>query len=50
MSAPLDRLEEGLAILRAAFSGQTFTHRGRHFDLGEITITPKPEPGAGPEL
>jgi alkanesulfonate monooxygenase SsuD/methylene tetrahydromethanopterin reductase-like flavin-dependent oxidoreductase (luciferase family) len=44
------RLEEGLDILRAAFDGRTFTHRGRHFDLGEITITPKPDPGAGPEL
>ncbi len=37
-------------ILRAAFAGKTFTHRGRHFDLGEITITPRPDAGAGPEL
>ena len=44
------RLEEGLAILRAAFAGETFTHRGHHFDLGELTITPQPDPGAAPEL
>jgi len=44
------RLEEGLAILRAAFAGETFTHRGQHFDLGELTITPKPEQDATPEL
>ena len=44
------RLEEGIDILRAAFAGKTFTHRGRHFDLGEITITPRPDPGGGPEL
>jgi alkanesulfonate monooxygenase SsuD/methylene tetrahydromethanopterin reductase-like flavin-dependent oxidoreductase (luciferase family) len=44
------RLEEGLAILRAAFEGRTFTHRGRHFDLGEITITPRPDAIGGPEL
>ncbi|MBY0400835.1 LLM class flavin-dependent oxidoreductase [Myxococcota bacterium] len=44
------RLEEGLTILREAFAGQTFTHRGRHFDLGTITITPKPDAGPGPEL
>lgn len=44
------RLEEGIDILRAAFAGQTFSHRGRHFDLGEITITPRPDAGGGPEL
>lgn len=44
------RLEEGLEILRAAFAGETFTHRGRHFDLGTLTITPRPDPGGGPEL
>ncbi len=44
------RLEEGLAILRAAFAGETFTHRGRHFDLGTVTITPKPDACGGPEL
>ena len=44
------RLEEGIDILRAAFAGKTFVHRGRHFDLGEITITPRPDAGAGPEL
>jgi len=44
------RFEEGLAILRAAFEGKTFTHRDRHFDLGEITITPRPDASGGPEL
>ena len=44
------RLEEGLAILRGAFAGRPFVHRGKHFDLGELTITPLPDPGQPPEL
>jgi alkanesulfonate monooxygenase SsuD/methylene tetrahydromethanopterin reductase-like flavin-dependent oxidoreductase (luciferase family) len=44
------RLEEGLEILRNAFAGRTFVHRGKHFDFGELTITPLPDPGAPPEL
>lgn len=48
------RFEEGLAILRSAFKGETFTHRGGYYDLGTVTITPLPDrtpdgPG-GPEL
>ena len=44
------RLEEGIDILRAAFAGKTFSHRGRQFELGELTITPRPDPGEAPEL
>jgi len=44
------RFEEGIAILRGAFAGKPFSHRGRHYDLGEIEITPTPDPGGGPEL
>lgn len=43
------RLEEGLGVLRAALDGRTVDHRGRHFDLGRILVTPEPL-GAGPEL
>ena len=46
----LGRFEEGVEILRAAFEGRTIRHRGRHFDLGEITITPRPDANGGPEL
>jgi alkanesulfonate monooxygenase SsuD/methylene tetrahydromethanopterin reductase-like flavin-dependent oxidoreductase (luciferase family) len=44
------RLEEGLAILRGAFSGEEFEHRGRHFDLGRIRVTPPPLGPGRPEL
>jgi alkanesulfonate monooxygenase SsuD/methylene tetrahydromethanopterin reductase-like flavin-dependent oxidoreductase (luciferase family) len=44
------RLEEGLAILRGAFSGEEFEHRGRHFDLGRIRVTPAPLGPRRPEL
>ena len=44
------RLEEGIEILRHAFAGQTFEHRGPHHDLGTVTITPLPDAGASPEL
>jgi alkanesulfonate monooxygenase SsuD/methylene tetrahydromethanopterin reductase-like flavin-dependent oxidoreductase (luciferase family) len=44
------RLEEGLEILRAALGGEELDHRGVHFDLGRIRVTPAPQPSAGPEL
>ena len=43
------RLEEGLHILRAAFDGRAVEHRGHHYDLGRIHVTPEPM-GDRPEL
>ncbi len=43
------RLEEGLHVLRAALDGHAIEHRGHHYDLGCIRVTPEPL-DAGPEL
>jgi alkanesulfonate monooxygenase SsuD/methylene tetrahydromethanopterin reductase-like flavin-dependent oxidoreductase (luciferase family) len=35
-------LREIVEILRLAWTGEEFSYHGKHFDLGPITITPKP--------
>lgn len=37
------RMRETVAILRGAWSGEVFTHRGRYFSFERVAITPKPE-------
>ena len=36
------RLEETVAVLRAAWTGRPFTHQGSIFTLEEVTVTPAP--------
>ncbi len=36
------RLEESLAVLRSAWSGGPFEHRGTHFTTGKIQVTARP--------
>jgi alkanesulfonate monooxygenase SsuD/methylene tetrahydromethanopterin reductase-like flavin-dependent oxidoreductase (luciferase family) len=49
---PLDerhaRLQEGLAILRAALSQETFHHTGRFWTIPPVTLRPRPFRGAAP--
>jgi alkanesulfonate monooxygenase SsuD/methylene tetrahydromethanopterin reductase-like flavin-dependent oxidoreductase (luciferase family) len=51
---PLDerqaRLQEGLAILRAALSQGTFSHAGRFWTIPPVTLRPRPFRGAAPPL
>ncbi|MCU1476417.1 MAG: Luciferase-like monooxygenase [Subtercola sp.] len=42
--------EEGIAILRKAFSGEPFEFHGKRYDFGEITVTPGPIRPGGPEI
>lgn len=35
------RVEESLAVLRAAFGGGPFTHHGRHFSFEKVQVTPR---------
>lgn len=36
------RLEETVAVLRSAWTGRPFTHKGSIFNLDEVTVTPAP--------
>ena len=36
------RFEEAIQILEKAWSGERFSHKGRHFDIEDVTILPRP--------
>ena len=36
------RFEEAIEILKKAWTGKHFTHKGRHFDIENIRVTPQP--------
>ncbi|PPR63989.1 MAG: Alkanal monooxygenase alpha chain [Alphaproteobacteria bacterium MarineAlpha4_Bin2] len=36
------RFEEGIDILRKAWTGEYFDHKGRHFDIENVRVTPRP--------
>ncbi|MEE1757284.1 LLM class flavin-dependent oxidoreductase [Streptomyces sp. SP18CS02] len=36
------RTDETVEILRKAWTGEPFTHEGRHFSFDEVTVTPRP--------
>jgi alkanesulfonate monooxygenase SsuD/methylene tetrahydromethanopterin reductase-like flavin-dependent oxidoreductase (luciferase family) len=36
------RFEEGIEILRKAWTGENFCHKGRYFDIENVRVTPKP--------
>ena len=42
LSAAATRFTESIDILRQAWSGQTFSHHGEHFNFDDVTITPRP--------
>lgn len=44
------RMEEGVAIIRKAFTGEEFSFHGRHWDLPSLTVTPGPIRPGGPEI
>lgn len=44
------RTEEGLAILRKAWTGQPFSHEGKHFRFENARITPPPAQRPGPPV
>jgi alkanesulfonate monooxygenase SsuD/methylene tetrahydromethanopterin reductase-like flavin-dependent oxidoreductase (luciferase family) len=43
-------MEEGVAIIRSAWSGEPFRHSGRRFTVPEITVAPLPQPAHRPRL
>ncbi len=44
------RLEEITDIVERAFSGRPFSHRGRFYEIPELTVTPAPFTAAGPPI
>lgn len=42
MSGRGKRLEEIVAILRAAWTGERFTHAGRYYSFEDVAVTPRP--------
>lgn len=44
------RMEEAIAILRGAFSGESFSHQGRHFSFPELKVAPGPVRPGGPPV
>jgi alkanesulfonate monooxygenase SsuD/methylene tetrahydromethanopterin reductase-like flavin-dependent oxidoreductase (luciferase family) len=42
-----DRFAEGIDIMRLAFTEQRFSYKGKHFDLPEVTVRPRP---ASPDI
>jgi alkanesulfonate monooxygenase SsuD/methylene tetrahydromethanopterin reductase-like flavin-dependent oxidoreductase (luciferase family) len=44
------RLEEVVEILEKAFTGRPFSHRGRFYDVPEVSVTPPPFTAGGPPI
>ena len=44
------RTEEGIAILRHAFAGESFSFDGKRYTLPELRVTPEPIRPGGPEI
>jgi alkanesulfonate monooxygenase SsuD/methylene tetrahydromethanopterin reductase-like flavin-dependent oxidoreductase (luciferase family) len=44
------RLEEVTEILGHAFTGRSFSHRGRFYEIPELTVTPAPYTEGGPPI
>jgi len=44
------RLEETTEIIEKAFTGRPFSHRGRFYEIPELTVTPAPFTEGGPPI
>ena len=53
-SVPMDerlaRFEESVEILRLCWAGEPFSFRGKHYDLADVRIMPRPYQRSGPPL
>jgi alkanesulfonate monooxygenase SsuD/methylene tetrahydromethanopterin reductase-like flavin-dependent oxidoreductase (luciferase family) len=45
-----DMLDEGLAVLRAAWTGDRVDHRGEHYVVDGLTLLPRPAQSGGPPV
>ena len=44
------RFEEGVEVLRQAWTGDRFTFQGKHFDIDDVCVLPRPIQRPGPPL
>lgn len=42
--------EEGVELLRKSWTGESFSHRGKHFDIDDVRVLPRPIQQPGPPL
>ncbi len=42
--------EEAIEVLRKSWTGERFSHRGRHFDIDDVCVLPRPIQQPGPPL
>lgn len=45
-----ERVEEGVEILRALWSGKAVSHDGTHYDFDDVTVRPQPIQSSGPPI
>jgi alkanesulfonate monooxygenase SsuD/methylene tetrahydromethanopterin reductase-like flavin-dependent oxidoreductase (luciferase family) len=45
-----ERMDEAIEILRGAFSGEPFSHQGKHWSFPELRVTPLPVRPGGPPI
>ena len=50
MRERMDRLEEGIGVIRALWSGGPVTRDGRYYPLREATLLPRPAQSPGPPI
>src|SRR5437762_5570625 len=50
MDDRLARFEESVEILRLCWAGETFSFRGKHYELDDVRIMPRPYQKSGPPL
>ena len=50
VSRRVSLMEEGLDILKLAWSGERFSYHGKRYDFDDIIVTPKPVQPGGPPL
>jgi probable F420-dependent oxidoreductase len=46
----VDRFEEGLAVIKAAMSGESFSYAGTHYTITDFTGTPRPVQSPRPPI
>ena len=44
------RFEEAIQILEKSWTGEPFTHKGKHFDIEDVRVLPRPIQRPGPPL
>lgn len=49
-SVRIERLDEALGVIRSLWAGEAVTHRGAHYSVDELTLSPTPHQRPGPPV